>query len=216
MAITYSVVAKCGSGFVVSIKVPGGTSGLHGWTLEFDATFDISNIWGAEIVSHVGNHYVIRNAAWTADVAAGGQASFGFEAKPGSGGTPAPGFALNGAADTPTLPPVVVPAISIDDASITEGDSGTSQLTFTVKLSQAASGPVTVNYSTANGTATAGSDYTALTGTITFAAGETTKTITAPIAGDTAVEANEPFTINLAAASGATIVDGSAVGTVVN
>ncbi|SEP49729.1 Aryl-phospho-beta-D-glucosidase BglC, GH1 family [Rhodospirillales bacterium URHD0017] len=216
MAINYTVGDNWGSGFVGNVKVPGGTSGLHGWTLEFDATFDISNIWGAEIVSHVGNHYVIRNAAWTADVAAGGEASFGFEAKPGSGGTTATGFALNGAAGTPTPPPVVVPTISIDDASITEGDSGSSQLTFTVKLSQAASGPVTVNYSTANGTATAGSDYTARTGTITFAAGETTKTITIPVTGDTTVEANETFTVNLASPSGATIADGAATGTIVN
>src|SRR5262245_1653367 len=104
MAINYSVGDSWGSGFVGNIIVPGGTSGLHGWTLEFDATFDISNIWGAEIVSHVGNHYVIRNAAWTADVAAGGQVSFGFEAKPGSGGTTATGFALNGTADTPPPP----------------------------------------------------------------------------------------------------------------
>ena len=214
--INYTVGDNWGSGFIGNIKVPGGTSGLHGWTLEFDATFDISNIWGAEIVSHVGNHYVIRNVAWTADVPAGGQASFGFEAKPGSGGTTATGFTLNGTADTPTPPPVVVPTISIDDASITEGDSGTSQLTFTVKLSQAASGPVTVNYSTANGTATAGSDYSALTGTITFAAGETTKTITIPVTGDTAVEANETFTVTLASPSGATIADGSATGTIVN
>jgi aryl-phospho-beta-D-glucosidase BglC (GH1 family) len=213
--VNYTVGDNWGSGFIGNIKVPGGTSGLHGWTLEFDATFDISNIWGAEIVSHVGNHYVIRNTAWTADVPAGGQASFGFEARPGSGGTTATGFALNGAADTPT-PPTVMPTISIDDASITEGDSGTSQLTFTVKLSQAASGPVTVNYSTANGTATAGSDYSALSGAITFAAGETAKTITIPVTGDTAVETNETFTVTLARPSGATIADGSAIGTIVN
>ena len=215
MAINYTVGDNWGSGFIGNIVVPGGTSGLHGWTLEFDATFDISNIWGAEIVSHVGNHYVIRNAAWTTDVPADGQASFGFEAKPGSGGTTATGFTLNGTTDTPPPPPVV-PTLTIDDASITEGDSGSSQLTFTVKLSQAASGPVTVGYSTANGTATAGSDYAAFTGTITFAAGETTKTITVPITGDTAVEANEAFTINLASPSGATIADGVAVGTIVN
>ena len=100
MAINYTVGDNWGSGFIGNIVVPGGTSGLHGWTLEFDATFDISNIWGAEIVSHVGNHYVIRNVAWTADVPAGGQASFGFEAKPGSGGTTAAGFTPNGTADT--------------------------------------------------------------------------------------------------------------------
>ncbi|MBY0324701.1 MAG: cellulase family glycosylhydrolase [Reyranella sp.] len=214
--INYTVGDNWGSGFIGNIKVPGGTSGLHGWTLEFDAAFDISNIWGAEIVSHVGNHYVIRNVAWNADVAVGAQASFGFEAKAGSGGTTATGFTLNGATSTPTPPPVVVPTLSIDDASIAEGDSGTSQLTFTVKLSQAATGPVTVSYSTANGTATAGSDYSALTGTLTFAAGETTKTITVPITGDTAVEANETFTVNLANPSGATIADGAATGTIVN
>jgi hypothetical protein len=51
MAINYTVGDNWGSGFVGNIVVPGGASGLHGWTLEFDATFDISNIWGAEIVS---------------------------------------------------------------------------------------------------------------------------------------------------------------------
>ena len=58
-------------GFVGNMTVPGGSQGLHGWTIEFDASFDISNIWGAEIVSHVGNHYVIRNLDWNADVAGG-------------------------------------------------------------------------------------------------------------------------------------------------
>ena len=75
--------------------------------------------------------------------------------------TIADGTGVGTIVDDDTAPPAVVPTLAIDDASITEGDSGTSQLTFTVKLSQAASGPVTVNYSTANGTATAGSDYTA-------------------------------------------------------
>ena len=212
-AINYAVGDNWGSGFIGNMTVPGGSQGLHGWTLEFDASFGISNIWGAEIVSHVGNHYVVRNAAWNADVPINGQASFGFEATPGSSGTAATGFTLNGATNTP---PPVLPALSIDDASISEGDSGTAQLTFTVKLSQAATGPVTVNYATADGSATAGSDYTARLGTITFAAGETSKTITVPITGDTTVEANETFTVSLSGASGASIADGSATGTIVN
>ncbi len=213
--IDYTVGDNWGAGFIGNIEVPGGDAGLRGWTLEFDASFDISSIWGAEIVARIGTHYVIRNAAWNADVPPGGQATFGFEAKPGSGGTSATGFILNGAADGPTAPPIV-PTLTIADASITEGDSGTSQLTFTVKLSQGASGPVTVAYSTANGTATAGADYTAASGTITFAAGETTRTIAIPISGDTALEANETFTVNLANPSGATIADGAATGTIVN
>ncbi|MDP1748666.1 MAG: Calx-beta domain-containing protein [Reyranella sp.] len=211
-SVNYSVGDNWGSGFVGNMTVPGGTGGLHGWLIEFDASFAISNIWGAEIVSHVGNHYVIRNAAWNAEVPAGGQASFGFQATPGTGGTAASGFVVNGDG----APPPVLPTLSIDDASIGEGNSGTVQLTFTVKLSQAATGPVTVQYSTADGTATAGADYTARSGTLTFATGETSKTITVPVLGDTAVEANEAFTLALSGASGATIADGSAIGTVTN
>src|SRR5262245_35614637 len=92
-------------------------------------------------------------------------------------------------------PPPVLPALSISDASITEGDAGSSQLTFTVTLSKAATGPVSVNYPTADGSASAGSDYTARAGTLTFAAGEISKTITVTVAGDTAVEANETLNV---------------------
>ena len=88
-SINYAVGNNWGTGFVGNMTVPGGTQGLHGWTIEFDATFDISNIWGAEIVSHVGNHYVIRNLDWNATVPAGGQASFGFQATPAARRPPA-------------------------------------------------------------------------------------------------------------------------------
>jgi len=213
-SINYTVGDNWGSGFVGNMTVPGGTQGLHGWTVEFDASFTISNIWGAEIVSHVGDHYVVRNVAWNSNVSAGGNATFGFQAAPGAGGTAASGLMLNGAGDTP--PPAVLPSLSVGDASIVEGSAGTSQLAFTVTLSQAATGPVTVQYSTANGTATAGSDYGAQTGTLIFAAGETSKTILVPVTGDSAVEASETLALNLSSPSGATLGDGSAVGTITN
>ena len=212
-SINYAVTDNWGAGFVGNMTVPGGSQGLHGWTIEFDATFAISDIWGAEIVSHVGNHYVIRNLAWNADITSGGNTTFGFQATPGAGGTAASGLTLNGAGD---VPPPVVPSHSIADASIAEGNAGTSQLSFTVSLSQAATGPVTVQYSTANGTAAAGTDYTAKSGTVSFAAGETSKVVTVTVAGDTAVEANESLTVTLAGASGATIAHGAATGTIVN
>ena len=79
---------------------------------------------------------------------------------------------------------VVVPALSIGPATVAEGNSGTTNAVFTVTLSAASDGAVTVNYATANGTAMAGSDYTATSGTLTFAAGETTSTITVAVAGD--------------------------------
>jgi chitinase len=123
MAINYTVGDNWGSGFTGSMTVPGGSQGLQGWTLEFDATFNITNIWNADIVSHVGNHYVIRSASWNASVPAGGQASFGFQATSGANGTTASGFTLNGATDAP--PPPVLPTLSIADASIKESANGT-------------------------------------------------------------------------------------------
>jgi len=212
-SINYAVGDNWGTGFVGNMTVPGGELGLHGWTIEFDASFAISNIWGAEIVSHIGNHYVICNLDWNANVPAGGQATFGFQATPGADGTAASGLVIDAAVGSP---PPVLPTLSVADASIAEGNTGTSQLSFTVTLSQAATIPVTVSYSTADGTASAGTDYTARSGTLTFAAGEISKTITVSIVGDSAVEANETFAVTLSGASGATIGHGSATGTIVN
>jgi large repetitive protein len=111
---------------------------------------------------------------------------------------------------------VVLPSLSINDVSLTEGDTGTKALIFTVSLSTATTRPVTVAYSTANGTAIACSDYTTASGTLTFAAGETSKTITVQVIGDTLVEANETFFVNLTNASNATILDGQGQATIIN
>jgi len=104
--------------------------------------------------------------------------------------------------------------ISIGDATVTEGDSGTTTVSFTVTLSGPSGNPVTVNFATADGTATQPGDYTSATGTLTFAPGETSKTITVTIAGDSLDEANETFTVNLTSPSGATLADGTATGTI--
>ncbi|MFG1424706.1 Calx-beta domain-containing protein [Roseixanthobacter glucoisosaccharinicivorans] len=211
--VNYAVADNWGSGFVGAMTVPAGSAGLNGWTVEFDAAFDISNIWGAEIVSHVGDHYVIRNMPWNAAVPANASASFGFQAGPGSAATSASGFTLNGVGGDPAP---VLPAMSVADAAVAEGDSGTSDLAFTVSLSAPSSTPVTVSYSTANGTATAGSDFTGTTGTLTFAPGETSKVVHVAVTGDTAVEANETLSLVLSAPAGATLAHASATGTIQN
>jgi hypothetical protein len=113
--------------------------------------------------------------------------------------------------DTPPLP-----TLSINDVSDTEGNSGGKSLAFVVTLSAASSSAVTVNYATADGTATAGSDYVAQSGTLSFAAGQTSKAITITISGDTTVESNETFVVNLSSPSGATIADGQGQGTITN
>ena len=108
------------------------------------------------------------------------------------------------------------PSLSIADASLAEGGSGTRVMTFTASLSAASGQTVTVDYATADGTAVAGSDYTAASGTLTFTPGQTQQTIDVTVSGDTLVELDEAFTVTLSSASNATIADASAMGTITN
>jgi uncharacterized repeat protein (TIGR01451 family) len=108
------------------------------------------------------------------------------------------------------------PTLSINDASVTEGDSGTKTLDFTVTLSTASGQTVTVDYATADNTATAGTDYQAASGTLTFNPGDTTKTVSVIINGDTTVEPNETFFVNLTNPSNATTTDNQGQGTITN
>jgi hypothetical protein len=107
-------------------------------------------------------------------------------------------------------------AISISDASISEGNSGNKIATFTVSLSNPSASIVQVHYATANGTASAGSDYVAKSGTLSFPANTTVQTITVAVNGDLLVEGNEVFFVNLSNATGATIADNQGVGTIVD
>jgi hypothetical protein len=111
-------------------------------------------------------------------------------------------------------PPSVT--ITINNVSVTEGNTGSVPATFTVTLSAATSQTVTVNYQTANGTATAGSDYTATSGTLTFAPGTVTQSVVVPVLGDTRNEADETFTVNLSGAVNATIATAAGIGTIVD
>ena len=111
--------------------------------------------------------------------------------------------------------PAPLPSLTIADASIVEGNSGSRAVTLTVTLSAPSTGTVTVQYATFNLTATAGSDYRATTGTLTFAAGVTTRTFTVTILGDRTKEPSETFRVLLSGASGATIADSEAIVTIV-
>jgi hypothetical protein len=108
----------------------------------------------------------------------------------------------------------VVPQISVGDATVTEGNAGAASATFAVTLSSPYSEPITVAYATADGSATAGTDYQAASGTLTFAPGETSKTITVPVVGDRLPEPNETFVVNLSAPTNAHIADGQGIGTI--
>jgi hypothetical protein len=106
--------------------------------------------------------------------------------------------------------------ISVGDATVPEGNAGTTATTFTISLGQAEPGAVSVDWTTQDGTAAAGSDYAAASGTVTFAPGETSKTVAVAVTGDTTPEADENFAVNLSNAAGSRIVRANGVGTITN
>jgi ribosomal protein L35AE/L33A len=111
---------------------------------------------------------------------------------------------------------VHVPGLSVGDVSVTEGDSGTTLATFPVTLDRPATGPVTVHVATADGTAVAPGDYTTISVDVPFAAGELSKSVSVPVAGDRVDEPDETFTMALSAAGGAAIARGQGIGTIVD
>jgi hypothetical protein len=128
---------------------------------------------------------------------------------------------------TPTNPPEALRAllqywkglvnhslVAVDDVSVIEGDAGSPQAVFNVSLDTPAVQTVTVTYSTANGSATAGSDYVATSGTLTFAPGVVSRTASVPVIPDGAIETDETFFLNLGVATNASIVDGQGVATI--
>ena len=109
---------------------------------------------------------------------------------------------------------LTLPVLSVDDARAAEGTDAT--LDFTVRMDAAVEGTVTVEYATRDGTAKAGEDYTGTSGTLTFAPGDTEKTVSVPILDDALDEGAETFTLRLTNANGARIGDGEATGTIEN
>ena len=94
------------------------------------------------------------------------------------------------------------PSVSVGDASVTEGNAGTTSLSFPVTLSAASTQPVSVTFATADGTATAPSDYATASGTVTFGPGETSKTISVGVVSDLAIEQDESLTVTISGAVG--------------
>jgi hypothetical protein len=108
------------------------------------------------------------------------------------------------------------PQLQIHDVTVTEGNAGTVTAAFTVTLSAASTQTVTVAFATAGGTATAGSDYRAASGSLTFAPGEISKTITVLVNGDRLAEPNETFAVNLSGPANAMVAVAHGTGTILD
>ncbi len=200
---SFRVTQSWNGGFLAEMTVLNDATPLQGWTLTFDAPFQIRGVWNAELVSQVGQTYVIRNAPWNGDLGPLGSTSFGLDVA--GAGTPQ-NISVNGGAP--------VPGLSVSDASLTEGDAGSALMNFTIRLTNAATTPVTVDYATADGGALAGLDYQAASGSITFAPGELSKTLSVAVLGDTLREGTESFSLNLTAPAGVRLLDGQGLGSI--
>jgi chitinase len=108
--------------------------------------------------------------------------------------------------------------VAVNDVTIREGDEGGRKVAFTISLSRPVLGIVSVSYRTANGSATAGAtgDYLATLGSVTFKRFATSQHVDVTVRGDSANEPNETFNVELVKATGATIVDGTGTGTIVD
>jgi aryl-phospho-beta-D-glucosidase BglC (GH1 family) len=117
---TFAGTDDWGSGFTGNVTITNqGTSAISGWTLQFDFAAAMTNIWNATIVSHTGNHYVIRDAGYNSVIGAGQSVSFGFNGSPGGNPTPPANYIPNGAplgGSSSSQPPTV----TISNATVTE------------------------------------------------------------------------------------------------
>ncbi|OLP52322.1 beta strand repeat-containing protein [Allorhizobium taibaishanense] len=201
--------------FTVSLSQPAGAGGV---------SFDIATTDGT---ATVGSDYVASSLTGQTIPAGSSSATFTVLVTGETLNEPNETFFVNvsnvtGASvtDAQGLGTIVnddaLPSLSIDDVSVNEGNSGTATATFTVSLSAASGQTVSVNYATADGTATAGSDYVARSGTLTFAPGVTAQSVAVTVNGDTAVEPNETFSVSLSGVSNATVARATGTGTIVN
>jgi hypothetical protein len=210
--INFQITSDWGSGFGSNVVVTNtGPDPIAGWRLEFDFDRNIDQIWNASVQQKAGDHYVLKDAGYNANVPVGGKIHFGFNGSPGNVRNHPTNWKLNGVSGGGTTPPPPsLPALSISDVRAAEGATAA----FSVTLSKAATTPVTVKFATSSGSATAGVDFSTSQGTLTFAAGETTKVVQVATIDDSLVEGDETFSVVLSSPSGATIADGTGVGTI--
>ncbi len=109
-----------------------------------------------------------------------------------------------------------LPGLTVNNLAVVEGNSGSKLFVFQIRLSNPSSRLVTVDSATADGTAKSGSDYQSVTGAVTFSPGQTIRTMVVTVNGDTLVEPDETFSVNLTNPSEASIADGQGVGTILN
>lgn len=211
--IDFFVSNQWANGFSANIAITNkGDEAINGWTLKFEMPHRISDLWNGKLQSQSGDLIFVQNESWNAVIMPGATVSFGFNASRHDNITQPRNYVLNG---TP-LDGDDLPAVTITDATIAEGDTGETIVKLQVSLSQSSSQSVSMDYATSDGTANAAIDYVTKTGSLVFAPGETSKEIALSILGDTDVEENEDFSIVLSNIVNATVSKSTGTITITN
>ena len=198
-AYRFVVTQNWGSGWEGKLELVNTSgSAWSPWTLDFDAPWTIGNAYNGELVSHIGNHYTYGPNAWNGTVAAGATLVFDWLVSNagGLGATAPTNVRLNGQLLGP-----LDPGVAIESVALYEGDSSVT-VPFTITLENPHTSNISVAWQTLSGSALAGSDFTSAGGAVVFAPGQTSKTVSVTILGDTVQELAETFTIALAAVDG--------------
>jgi uncharacterized protein len=207
--------------FTFTVTRSGGSAGAVGatWTLTLGGSADAADFGGAQATSGTVSFAAGSNTPQTVtilvqgDLAIESDETFSVVLSNPTGGATIADASGAGTIQNDDFPPTVSIA---DAASVFEGNEGVTYLSFNVSLSAPATGPTSVDFATSGGTATPGSDYLAVSGTVSFAAGQTSKTVRVPVIGDRVPEPSETVGVTLSNPVGLTIADGSASGTILD
>ena len=210
----FTVAQDWGAGANATLRIFNhGTAAIPAWPLKFNFARNITPYNNVYIESHDGEHFILQPETYYDDpIPAGGSIFFDMQVNPG-----------NLAGDEPKNITVGGQAIgglvlSISDSALIEGDAGVSNLVFSVTLNEAPQDgePVSADFSTSPVTAAAGIDFITKSGTLVFSAGETSKTVTVVVRGDTVEEPNETLLLSFSSVSGAALANDTATGTIID
>jgi GH18 family chitinase/predicted carbohydrate-binding protein with CBM5 and CBM33 domain len=174
-----------------------GPAALTDWTVTFDATFTLTAVYNAVLQAGSSMPYILEPPSWDPPIYPNTAYTISWLSGT-SNPAPPSNVRLNG-----QLLSQSAPAVFIEPVTQPEGD-GAGTVNLTVSLQRAYTAPIHVSFATLDGSAKAGTDYTSTTGTLVFAAGDTSKTITIDIQGDTEFGPSKAFTVSLAGVNGQT------------
>ncbi|MCP4846398.1 MAG: hypothetical protein GY899_00430 [Verrucomicrobiaceae bacterium] len=210
----FTIAQDWGAGANATLRIYNhGTTEIPAWPLEFNFARSITPYNNVHIENHDGEHFVLQPETFYDDpIPAGGSIFFDMQVNPGNVADEEPLNIMVGGQ------PIGGPVLVISEPSVIEGDSGLRSLLFTITLSEApqAGELVSADFATSPGTATAGVDFITTTGTLVFAAGEISKTVSVSVRGDTVEEDNETLLLSLSRVSGAAVANATARGTIID